>query len=633
MMKNVYFVQVGFEFDNSVYLPYGVGTIIAYCSANDKIKNEYNFSDIIFRREKLADALKKVKDPTVVGFSCSVWNLEYNKALAKKIKEKYPDCFVIFGGHSATRELLDEDFADCIVFGEGEETFCQLLLSLPTGDFSQVKNIAYKNDSEIKETERSKAGNIENYPSAYLSGVFDKIIEENKDIEFLAVLETNRGCPYTCSYCDWCSDKKVRFFSMAKILAEINWLSENKIAYCFCADSNFGMFERDHEIALALVDAKKKTGYPEVFRPCYEKNSADRVFKICSTLNSVGMDKGATMAYQTLSATALENIGRKNLTMEHFSSLMKKYNEADIPTYSELILGLPGETAESFCRGICNLFENGQHNSVSVYHCEILPNAELAQPEYMKKHNIETIKVAFNHIHSAPDKSEEVKEHSYLVRSTATLSREDWVYANLFSICVQCFHSLGLLRFLAIYLRSEHNISYYEFYTSLLGYILNTPGKLNTLWNNFKEKYENSLEGDWNYYNDQFGNVVWFFEEGAFLEFISDYNSYFNELEDFIKRFDIADDIFDELINYQREIIRKPFEAEKNLNFSFDFDSYFKKIITTGNGNLEKKETELRISPNVYYDNFPLFAKETVWFGRRKGATVYSDSEIKKSHI
>ena len=88
--------------------------------------------------------------------------------------------------------------------------------------------------------------------------------------------------------------------------------------------------------------------------------------------------------------------------MEHFSTLMQKYNEAGIPTYSELILGLPGETKESFCKGICRLLENGQHNSVSVYHCEVLPNSELALPEYVDKHKIEVIKVAFNHIHSAP---------------------------------------------------------------------------------------------------------------------------------------------------------------------------------------------------------------------------------------
>ncbi|MBR5826307.1 MAG: cobalamin-dependent protein [Clostridia bacterium] len=630
-MKKVYFVQVGFEFDGSVYLPYAVGTIIAYCRSVNKINEEYEFSDIIFRREKLQTALDKISEPSVVGFSCSVWNMEYNKALARLVKEKYPQCFIVFGGHSAVAENLSEEYIDCVMLGEGEETFAQLLKGLSDGDISDVDNIVYKNNGAIVATERSCARNIENYPSAYLTGVFDKIVSENPEADFLAVLETNRGCPYTCSYCDWCSDKKMRFFSMEKVLAEIEWLSQNKIAYCFGADSNFGMFERDYDIALALVEAKKNTGYPEVFRPCYEKNSADRVFKICSTLNSVGMDKGATMAYQTLSEQALKNIGRKNLTMEHFSSLMKKYNEAGIPTYSELILGLPGETKESFCRGICRLFENGQHNSVSVYHCEMLPNAELSQKESVEKHGIETIKVAFNHIHSAAEKDEEVKEYSYLIRSTATMSREDWVYSNLFSVCVQCFHSLGILRFFAMYLRNEKNIAYYDFYTALLEYILSSDGKLGILWNGFKEKYENSLEGDWNYYNEKFGDVTWFFEEGAFLEIVNEYGVYLPELIAFLQKYDIEESLFNELLAYQRIIVRKPFDTETEEEFDRDFYSYFNNILKSKPEPLSENKIRLTVSPKVRYQDLPSFAKEVVWFGRRRGATIYGTGEVEKA--
>ena len=261
-MKKVYFVQVGFEFDGSVYLPYAVGTIIAYCRSVNKINEEYEFSDIIFRREKLQTALDKISEPSVVGFSCSVWNMEYNKALARLVKEKYPQCFIVFGGHSAVAENLSEEYIDCVMLGEGEETFAQLLKGLSDGDISDVDNIVYKNNGAIVATERSCARNIENYPSAYLTGVFDKIVSENPEADFLAVLETNRGCPYTCSYCDWCSDKKMRFFSMEKVLAEIEWLSQNKIAYCFGADSNFGMFERDYDIALALLRQRRIQAIP-----------------------------------------------------------------------------------------------------------------------------------------------------------------------------------------------------------------------------------------------------------------------------------------------------------------------------------------------------------------------------------
>lgn len=635
-MKNVYFVQVGFEFDGSVYLPYAVGTIIAYCKKEPKITSEYDFSDIIFKREKLSHALEKIKEPYMVAFSCSVWNIEYNKALAKLIKEKYPECIISFGGHSVDENgtlIESEEYIDVLTFGEGEKTVADLLINLSENKIDSTDNIAYRKDGKIIRTQRSYCATLDDLPSPYTTGVFDKIVEESQGIELLSVLETNRGCPYSCAYCDWCAGKKMRFFPMEKVKAEIRWLSENKITYCFCADSNFGMFDRDIEIAEELINAKKKNGYPEVFRPCYEKNSADRVFKICSALNSVGMDKGATMAYQTLCDDALKNIGRKNLTMEHFSSLMKKYNEAGIPTYSELILGLPGETKESFCKGICRLLENGQHNSVSVYHCEILPNSELAQPEYIEKHKIETIKVAFNHIHSAPKKDEEVKEYSYIVRSTGTLNRDDWVYANLFSICLQCFHSLGVLRYFAMYLHTIGQVTYYDFYTDLMNYILESDGKLNKMWLSFKTKYENSLSGNWNYYDEKFGNVTWFFEEGAFIEIASNYDEYIKELLAFLKRYKFSDGFFEELLKYQTLLLKKPLEETASQDFNYDFYSFFDSILKGQPAELTKTATRVTVTPKQVYNDIPRYAKEVVWFGRRRGATIYGTGEVSSINI
>lgn len=630
-MKKVYFVQVGFGFDESVYLPYAVGTIIAYCEAEPQIKNQYEFSDIIFRRERLNDALTKIQNPYLVAFSCSVWNVEYNKALAKLIKEKYPDTIILFGGHSVSEDLKlleSEPYIDILMFGEGEEAFCNLLKGFPDSDIKRVNNIAYRDGGEIIKTPREFYDDISSYPSPYTSGVFDELIKNNPDTDFLAVLETNRGCPYSCAYCDWCAGKKTRLFPMEKVLAEIRWLSENRISYCFCADSNFGMFERDYDIALALINAKKETGFPKVFRPCYEKNSDERVFNICNALNSYDMDKGATIAYQTLCDEALKNIGRKNLTIEHFSFLMQKYNQAQIPTYSELILGLPGETLESFCKGICKLIENGQHNSMSVYYCEMLPNSEMSNPEYIKKHGIEVIKVAFNHIHSAKSSYDEVQEYSYLVRSTNTLTRDDWLKANLFSVCVQCFHSLGVLRCVAMYLHNENKTSYYDFYSVLLGYILNSDCRLNEIWKEFERKYATSLSGDWNYYNPKFGNVTWFFEEGAFLEIISDIDDFFIQLDPFLKSLNVKPELLDEIIKYQKFILRKPCEKSERIELNYNLKEYFDGIIKSKPVPLKKGKYVYKTVPAVEYESIEQYAKNVVWYGRRRGKTLYSCDEI-----
>ena len=514
------------------------------------------------------------------------------------------------------------------MYGEGEQTFVNLLRALPTGDLSSVPNIAFRRQGEVAFTQRECYYDLSLFPSPYSSGLFDELVAAEPETDFLAVLETNRGCPYSCAYCDWCAGHRVRHFPMEKVLDEIRWLAEHRVEYIFCGDSNFGMFDRDVEIARALVETKRQYGYPKVFRPCYEKNSADRVFEICRILNSEGMDKGATMAYQTLSPEALKTIGRKNLTLEHFSGLVRRYREAGIPCYSELILGLPGETKESFCRGICRLLESGQHNSLSVYHCEMLPNSDMSDPAYVKKHGIEVIKVPFNHIHSAINRSEEVQEYSYLVRATNTLSRDDWVYANLFSVCVQCFHSLGLLRCFSMYLTAQGVVSYYDFFKELLDYLMASEGRIGSLWRSFQEKYENSLTGDWNYHRDVFGNVTWFFEEGAFLEFVCDFDNFFAELAPFLRRFAIKEEIFDEMLKYQRAVVRKPRDREETVRFRYDFHPYFEKAAEGEYLPLERKDITVTFRPYKKYDDVAEYARETVWFGRRKGATVYRGTEL-----
>lgn len=624
-MKNVYFVQVGFAFDKSVYLPYATGTIVAYCRNQADIADEYDFKEIIFRRDDIEKIVGGLQSPYLVAFSTYVWNVEFNKALAKAVKKAFPECIIVFGGHSVSErmEFLKKDYIDVLTLGEGEEVTANLLRALKNGsDLNEVSGIAFRNgNGECVLTSPHCPESLEDYPSPYLTGVFDSIIEKNPDTMFDTVIETNRGCPYNCAYCDWSNHKKLRLFPMEKVKGEIKWLSEHKIEYCFCADSNFGMFERDEEIAEYIVTLNKETGFPKVFRPCYEKNSAERVFRISKNLNSRGLDKGATMAYQTLCDDALKNINRKNLTMEHFSDLMANYTSANIPTYSELILGLPGETKESFCQGLCKLLRAGQHNSISVYYCELLPNAPMCKPEYMEEFKIEPMKVQFNHIHSASGKKDSIPEYSYLVRSTSTMPRDAWVYANLFSICLQCFHSLGLLRHFAVYAYRELGIDYYDFYKGLLDFCMNDCGTVGKLFKEIKKKLYGSLEGEWNHCNPVFGNVTWFFEEGLFLEFLYDFDMLRNLIESYVKPFFGDDEVYGELLKYQLNSIKRPFEDGKEFDCNYDFLSYFQE-----NEVLRKEPVRYVFTAAKRYDEWPLFAKETVWYGRRKGATLYTNN-------
>lgn len=636
MRKNIYFVQVGVDFGNSVYLPYAAGAIIASCMMDPEITKAYAFPTIIYTREKLAQALAKLDAPYLVAFSCNIWNIEYNKALAKWLKETHPDCLIVFGGHSVgnTTEILEqEDVVDILTFGEGEPVFPALLRQLDGGDLQQVPSIAYRKDGAIVQTPRGCVGDLSQYPSPYTTGVFDRLMAERPTTDFSTILETNRGCPYSCAFCDWTHGRKMRFFPEEKIKAEILWMAQRQIEFCYCVDSNFGMFPRDLALIDFLVETKRKYGFPKIFRTNYEKNCTDRVFQICNTLNTVGMDRGATISYQTLSPEALKNIGRENLTLEHFSELLHKYKEAGVSTYSELILGFPGETYESFCRGICTLLEQGQHSSLFVYLCELLPNAVMSDPDYIKRHKIRSIKVYFKNAHSKANSDDEIHEYSHLVRATDTMDEDAWVASNLFSVCVQCFHSLGILRSFAIYLYREKIADYFTFYSELSAYLLASPGKLGTLWRDFKQRYDNSLKGNWHYYSPLFGDITWTYEEGAFLEGVYAWQDTMEELLPFVRRFPMPQDIFDDLFAYQSMIIKKPLDEAREAVFQHDIPAYFENVYEGKEAVLQKQRTRFRILPKKQYADWETYAREAVWYGRRKEENIYHRDEYRSEPL
>ena len=147
--KNVYFVQVDVSSGKNakvVYLPYTAGVIIANAFKNENVINSYEFKDFIFIRKDIETVVDEMQEPAVIGFSNYCWNTEYNLALAKAVKEKYPECITVFGGHNVPPDnsfLEKYPFIDFLVHAEGEEAFRSLLLELlkETPDFSAINNV------------------------------------------------------------------------------------------------------------------------------------------------------------------------------------------------------------------------------------------------------------------------------------------------------------------------------------------------------------------------------------------------------------------------------------------------------------------------------------------------------------
>ena len=624
MKKKIYFVQIGVSYSSPAFLPYSAGCIVSYLKHDNEILEQYEIPDIVVMRERPEKVIQRFVDPDIVSFSCFTWNYEYNLLLARMLKERYPGVIILFGGHSVPHDgsmLTQYPFIDYLLHNEGEETLAQLLKVFANGgSLSDVPNITYRTNEGTHTTADSHPCDLSGYPSPYLDGTFDNILKEFPTVEFHATLETNRGCPYTCAYCEWCFTRKVRTFPMEKVKAEIEWIAKHKLKYCYCADANFGILDRDVEIAQYVVDMKNKYGYPDVFKPCYAKESDDNVFAAGYILNKNKVDKGVTLAYQSLDAVTLENIGRKNLTLERFADLDRRYTEAGIPTYTELILGLPGETCESFCRGLCHLLKAGQNNSMTVYECQVYPNTRMGDPAYQKKHGIKTTRIPLLGIHYNPEFNG-VNEFFDIIYETNTMPKKDWVRAYLFSVILQTFHHLGLLRYIALYLNREKAVSYYDFYNALYDYIYDeSDGYIHSLFDELRER-KNDISGmRWTYQKDEFSSTGWYFEEGAFLELVYHFEQYKEEIIPFVEMFGIEKDLMDELLNYQFSLIRQLNEEKVIIRSAYNFYPYFED--QSESVVLRKQPSVLCVHTDKKYDNWADYARNVIWFGKRYSATL-----------
>lgn len=637
--KNVYLVQVDLAYgeeDKAVYLPYAVGLLAAYAWQDDVVREHYRLGGLLFTRDDIEQAVGTLDEPYLVGFSNYVWNFEYNKRFAACLKKRYPACVVVFGGHNVPPDtsLLKECPAiDILVHGEGEEAFRCLLAALGNGgSLADIPNISYRDSGRqpVSTPRVTISRPLENDPSPYLSGFFDSLIENNSQYTFCAILETSRDCPYLCAFCDWGQLRaKTRRYSKQQVESEIEWFAQHQIEYVWGADPNFGMFDDDMEIAGTLVEAKQRTGYPKVFNVNYSKTKADNVFFINKLLNEAKMSRGVPLSFQSFSPEVLKNIRRENMSIQKFSSLIARYNEAGVTAYSELIIGLPGETYESFCRGIGILFEAGQHKTVNIYSFELLCNSSLGSPESVKKYQFETVRIPLIRLHCAPE-SEDVTEYSNIVVSNYSMDRGMWKRSSLFYNSIQCFHNFGLLRCFAIYLHYEKGVKYEAFYMRLQKWMEDNAGSVcGQIYHKLGKCYDDVLAGNGGlfYSNPVFGHIVWSYSEAMYLDIVLDFETFYEEIETFLQSFGLDPELYGDLLRFQKGIIKRPHFDGERMKLGYDFADYFRNIYLNDKKGLMKRNNITRTRDPKSWDNWIDYARENVWWGRNENRNIITDIE------
>lgn len=559
-MNNLYLFQPQYSVEvrkeENYWLPYSVGCLWSYCSQFDDITDNYQLKRLIFKREDPDELVAGLDNPFLCAFSCFIWNEQYNLHVAKKVKQAYPNCIIEFGGPQASNSMLDKhDFIDCVMLGgDGEENFLDLL------------RLLYKKEEYPRLYERSRMTNLD-MPSPYQAGIFDSIVEENPDVTWASMLESNRGCPHRCTYCDWGGTTygKVQQFGLDRVIEDIDWMVNNRVGYIFTTDANFGMFgERDIYLAGLLREAGQnpKSRIDDIVIQ-YSKNSNENVFKVAEALGEF-CKRGITISAQSMNQPTLKAVKRKNLSIKNYAQHMELAKKYKVRTYTEMILGLPEETLESWKEGFATILENGQHESIDIWFCQVFGNTELNSALSREVYGIETVK-AEDYLSFTNTKHSNITEIVEIINKTNTMSTEDIVEAYLYSWMIVQFHINGFSQLISKYYRNVKNISYKEFYDKLFEHVKN-DSKL------FGDHYYSLYNRLYEYMST--GKVTYDGDTGHSLELsmAHDFNVFWDNKQhvfDLVKScWDVPEDIF----TIQKQFVYDPdtiypYEIESSVDF------------------------------------------------------------------
>ena len=469
------------------HIPLALGLIYAYAKAYDggRLQDVYEFRpEWVADPERLAPLLDR---PAVVLFSNYVWSHGRCLDVSARVKAVSPDSVTIHGGPDTPKYPADvEEYfrrnphVDVTVHGEGEATAAAALDALgpsmaagcpDLSALADVPGLSYRDGDRVVRTEdRDRIADLDSIPSPYLTGEFDAYADVPG---MTGTFESNRGCPYGCTFCDWGSAtlSRIRKFDLARVLDELTWMAERHFISFGNADANFGIYKRDVEIAQHAVAMKAQHGFPLVFGANYAKNTVKYLRPIIELLSDGGILSYGVLSLQTMDEGTLDVVRRTNIKLERYDELAVAMQEAGLPLFVDLMLGLPGQTLDAFRRDLQECADREVQTRIAP--TELLVNSPMNDPDYRAEHGIR--------LGGSPVKGGSDDTHAFVVES-ASFTRRDRTEMMRLRQLFLLSEDFGVLRQICRYARAETGIGEIDLLDQLAAAAEEDPERWPWLW-------------------------------------------------------------------------------------------------------------------------------------------------------
>ena len=485
-------------------IPLNIGFVGAYAK---KIHGEKIDLSLFKYAEKAIEAIKK-NPPDILALSNYSWNSLLSERVAEIAKLINPKVVTVQGGPNVPHATeLQLEFlkkrpnTDFHIIFEGEASFSNIVERVLKDRnneqelFDDPINGAIFIHSDknkglikgIKSQERIKF--LDDIPSPYLNGMLDEFF----DGRLSPFVETNRGCPFKCSFCHTGNDyfQKVHMFSMERVREEFEYIakkaSKQQNTILHLADVNFGMFPRDREISSILVEMREKYNWPLSICGSTGKNNKERIIDITSVFGDSFI---VAMSTQSMSETVLKNINRSNIKLDHFKAINKHLKKVGRPTSGELIIGLPGETKESFIKGALDVIDSGVQR-LTIYTLMMLYGTEFKDPGYRLRYNMKG-KHRIIPLNCGEYGGEKVFDYEEVCIENKDMAFDDYLYMRKFALMTEVIFNNSIFELYFKYALSE-DIKKSEFILAAIENIETAPKKLLKLFEEFNRETSEEL--------------------------------------------------------------------------------------------------------------------------------------------
>lgn len=320
--------------------------------------------------DRALEAIERL-DPDVIGCAAYVWSFPFQMELAREAKRRRPDVTVIFGGPSAHPSMFElepwrsrRSDVDALVRGEGELALAQLL-SLPdrTLDaFATVPSVSVRSADGFRDGHgRASLARLDELASPYRLGLVPE--------DVTAHLETFRGCPFHCAFCQGGKVRDgSRAFSRAYLAEELRAIRARTNRPPMLIDPGLNL--NPHAFR-NLVAAEEETGVLAELGLSFElypSHLGEEHLRFLDRFQPSSVGVGL----QSYDEDVLRNVDRR-FDAARFESIVRKLAARGVEVRVEIIMGLPGDGPETFFRTLERARE--LPCQVRVFHCLVLPDA------------------------------------------------------------------------------------------------------------------------------------------------------------------------------------------------------------------------------------------------------------------